>query len=138
MTRSPKSRLGGILSGCLVALLIGLGTIALTNADTILSGVAGPVDKISPVLAIHVGLVALPFVALSILPDTGRIPWLTAAVLTVIVWSLPSVDEVVRNGEGGANIGLGIFMLMSPFLILGGALVARAAAGRRRRGRGGE
>lgn len=37
MKRSPKSRLGEILSGCLVAVLIGLGTVALTNADAIVA-----------------------------------------------------------------------------------------------------
>ncbi|ASR51419.1 hypothetical protein B5J99_08035 [Blastomonas fulva] len=76
---------------------------------------------------------ALPFIAISILPNAGRAAWLIAGVLTAIVWSLPSLDQLVRKGEGGANIGLGIFMLISPLLILGGALAARAAA--RRRGR---
>lgn len=133
MTRS-KSRLSGILSGCLIAVLIGIGTVALSNADAILNGAAGPVSKISPVLALHGVLVAAPFIALSLWPNAGRVPWLTAGVLTAIVWSLPSLDQLVRKGEGGANIGLGIFMLMSPLLILGGALAARAVAGQRRRG----
>jgi hypothetical protein len=129
-----KSRLGSILSGYLVAVLIGLGTVALLNADAILAGAAGPAGEISPVLALHVALVAMPFIALSLLPDAGRVSWLTAAVLTAVVWSLPTLDQLVRKGEGGANIGLGIFLLVSPLLILGGALAARAAARRRRRG----
>jgi hypothetical protein len=133
MKRSPKSRLGEILSGCLVAVLIGLGTVALTNADAIVASGDGTWGITRSVLAVHVVLVALPFIAISILPNVGRAAWLTAGILTAIVWSLPSLDQLVRKGEGGANIGLGIFMLISPLFILGGALAARAAA--RRRGR---
>ncbi|WP_439490961.1 hypothetical protein [Blastomonas fulva] len=133
MKRSPKSRLGEILSGCLVAVLIGLGTVALTNADAIVASGDGTWGITRSVLAVHVVLVALPFIAISILPNAGRAAWLTAGILTAIVWSLPSLDQLVRKGEGGANIGLGIFMLISPLLILGGALAARTAA--RRRGR---
>jgi hypothetical protein len=136
MIGSPNSRLGGIASGCLIALLIGLGTVALTNADSILAGGAGPLGEIWPILTFHVLLVALPFIVLSIVPRAGRASWLTACILTAIVWTLPSVDQLVRKGEGGANIGLGIFMLISPLLILGGAMATRAAARRRRRAGG--
>lgn len=136
MKGSPKSRVGRVAAGCLAALLVGLGTVGLMNVDAILAGGAAPPDETWPILAVHFVLVTLPFIVLSLLPDAGRVAWLTAGVLTVIVWSLPSVDQLVRKGDGGANIGLGIFMLISPLLILGGALVARASVRwRARRGR---
>lgn len=128
MTTSLKSRFGRIASGCLAALCAGLGTVALANAGSIYADGAGFLGETWPVLAVHVVLVALPFVVLSVFPNAGRTAWLTAVVLTALVWILPTLDQILRQGEGGANIGLGIFMLISPLVILGGALAARAAA----------
>jgi hypothetical protein len=117
----------------MIALLAGLGTVALSNAASITSGGFEGLVARWPVLATQVALVSLPFLVLALVLRFGRPAWLTAAVLTAIVWTLPAADHALRQGEGGANIGLGIFMLVSPLLVLGGALAASAAAGRRRK-----
>lgn len=126
------SRPRTLARGCIVALLAGLATVALTNAASILANGFDFLSDAWPILAVHVALVTLPFLVLALMADACRAAWLTAAILTAVVWTLPALDQVFRKGEGGASIGLGIFMLVSPLFILGGALAAKAAAGRRR------
>jgi hypothetical protein len=132
VSRFRISRLGRLVSGGLVAILAGLGTVALANATSIVSRGSDFLSETWPVLTIHVALAALPFLVLAMMSDPGRAAWLTTGVLTAIVWTLPALDQMLREGEGGANIGLGIFMLVSPVLILGGALAAKAATRRSR------
>lgn len=118
--------------GCLIAILIGIGTVALVNVDMILAGDRSDFTEEWAVLLAHVIMVAAPFAVLAIIPNSGWAAKLTAAALTALFWTLPLLDQAVRRGEGGANIGLGLIMLISPLLILGGAFAAKAAVKLRR------
>lgn len=126
MGRSAVQPFAKSTLGCLIAILIGIGTVALVNLDMILEGDGSDFREEWAVLLTQVIMVAAPFAVLAIMPNSGRAAWLTAAALTALFWTLPVLDQVVRKGGGGANIGLGLFMLMSPLLVLGGAFAAKA------------
>ena len=63
----------------------------------------------------------LPFFVLAARSDRRPVMWLTAVVLTCIAWTY-YVWQVWRDSltgfAGGANMGLGLIMVASPFLIL--------------------
>ena len=116
-------------NGCLVALLIGLGTVGGT---ALLTGASLNIRQEWGVLVFQVLFVAAPFGALATARESGRAAWLTAVALTVIFWGLMVADALVRRGAGGADIGLGLLMLLSPLIVTGGAFAAGAVAKRRR------
>ncbi len=91
------------------------------------------VSDVDPPKAI---LVAIPYLCLALAGTKRLLPWLVGLALTLPLWSyaLYSGVSYQRNPDGsGANIGLGLLMLASPFfispIVLGvHALQRRAAA----------
>lgn len=70
-------------------------------------------------------VVATPFFLLALLGVRARTPWLVGIALTAAFWGLLLYVGVTSYGDGtGANIGLGLLMLASPFVISGATLVA--------------
>ena len=121
---------GPSLGGCALAVLIGpaivggdaLAFSALTGRPLSLSAESG-------VLLFQVLLVAAPFLILSLAGTRDRLPWLTALVLTLALWGYSLFDGVRYQWSGdasGANIGLGLVMLVSPLFIAGAALAVHA------------
>ncbi|MGH6658284.1 MAG: hypothetical protein ACREBM_01390, partial [Sphingomicrobium sp.] len=54
-----------------------------------------------------------------------KLPWLVAILLTLCFWSAYFVTILLGARDGtGANIGIGLIMLLSPFVIGVGAWVA--------------
>jgi hypothetical protein len=87
------------------------------------------------VLLFQAGVVAAPFLLLSLVGTRDKIPWLVAALLTLGFWGYLLFDGVRYHWTGdtsGANIGLGLIMLVSPLLISGAAMGIHAW---RRKGR---
>ena len=51
-------------------------------------------------------------------------PWLVAGAITAAFWAVLWTDALIRQGAGGANIGLGLVMLLSPIIAYLGAVAA--------------
>jgi len=74
-------------------------------------------------VALPVALIAAPFGLLALQRISEHRPWIVAAALTLLFWSLPVADALIRQGRGGANIGLGLFLLVSPLVVTAGAMM---------------
>lgn len=126
MRRAPPDAEGPSFTGCVVALAIGAAMVA---AHVVLfSALTGrPVhdpDEDGPRIA-QILIAAAPFALLALAGARRLLPWLTALALTLALWGWV-VFEGVRyqwNPDGsGANIGLGLIMIVSPLFIGGTAL----------------
>lgn len=131
MTHRIRQSLAGN-SGRLVALLIGLTTIAVIVGISMLAGGSLDIEDEWGILLFQALVIAAPFGALATAQETGLAAWLTAGALTAMIWGLLLGDALLRRGEGGANIGLGLLLLVSPLIIAGGAFIAAALTRRRR------
>jgi hypothetical protein len=125
--KGPDLRKRGI--GCVLALTIGIVLVSVTSVLTVMldnTTLAVTDDWGSALLM--VGLVAAPFGLLAISGVTRRRPWFVAGALTLAFWALVWADVAIRPGAGGANIGLGLLMLLSPVVITLGALFSDRGA----------
>jgi hypothetical protein len=78
-----------------------------------------------PGLALNVAIAAVPFVVLAHRGVRAWQTWLTGIAITAIIWGY-YLHEVLTYRGGGADIGLGLIMLVSPLAVLGGALWVHA------------
>lgn len=122
--RLPRSRLG--LLG--LALIVSLAIVIVFNAaiDIVLGqvpladGTLGSIDA-PDVFVLHLVFTSLPFTALALAGSSSRLLWALASGLTVCFWIYAVVQirlDSLGGVAGGANIGLGLIMLASPFLIM--------------------
>ncbi len=103
----------------IIALSIGVGVVAakaalftsLTGRPLVFSGDVAPVNAL---------LVAIPYIGLALAGATRLLPWIVGLALTLSLWgyALYSGVSYQWNPGSGANIGLGLMMLVSPFIIL--------------------
>jgi hypothetical protein len=61
-------------------------------------------------------MVAAPFMALAMFGVRASRAWTTGLILTLAFWCALLLSVYQSHG-GGANIGMGLLMLVSPFLI---------------------
>jgi hypothetical protein len=86
---SPAERFLTGNAGCLFALSIGFTTIGLlAGGSSLLTGADLNLKEEWGVFLFQALLVAAPFGALATARESARTPWLTAAVLTAMFWSL--------------------------------------------------
>jgi hypothetical protein len=117
----PKSRLG-LLGIALAtgALLVLAGNLV---ADLVLGhrpGGFGYIDAVDVAVG-HFVDASLPLIVLALFGSRARLLWGTAILLSVLFWAYCIYQtwlDSLTGFEGGANIGLGLIMLASPFLIL--------------------
>lgn len=124
----PKRAAIGIIG----ALAIGLAVVAACNTVWAIAGdypITTLWDEASPA---QVLLASFPYIILAIFGISARRPWLTGLSLTAAFWGY-YLWEITHYEGGGANIGLGILMTLSPIPITGASLLALAtvADGRR-------
>ncbi|MGZ8336794.1 MAG: hypothetical protein ACXWU1_09050 [Allosphingosinicella sp.] len=117
------------------ALAIGVLVVTATAGIAAVAGRPiglGELNEALPVFAFQAFMVALPFLVLAMAGITARAAWLTGLALTVALWGYSLIDALVlATPERGANIGLGLIMLVSPVLIsIACVATARIAAGR--------
>jgi hypothetical protein len=99
-----------------------LGFSALTGRPLDLAAERG-------VLLFQVAIVAAPFLLLALAGTRDKLPWLVAFALTLALWGYLLFDGVRYHWSGdtsGANIGLGLILLVSPLVIAGAAMAAYA------------
>jgi hypothetical protein len=105
------------------ALAIGIGTVGAVNLGFSLM-TARPMAATS-VAVVEVVIVAMPFLFLALSRISARPPWLTGLALTFGLWGYYLFEGVRTQLSGetsGANIGLGLLMLASPFIIIAACL----------------
>jgi hypothetical protein len=135
MGETSPDRDGPSLAGCALAIVIGpaivageaLAFAALTGRPVDLSAEGG-------VLLFEMLIVAAPFLLLSLAGTSDKLPWLVAFALTFALWGYFLFDGVRYQWSGdtsGANIGLGLIMLVSPLFITGAAMAVYAWRRRR-------
>lgn len=106
-------------AGCFLALAIGplvAGGTAITFS--LLTGQS--LSDEWGIIAWQALLVSLPFIAVALTGTVRKAPWLAGLALTVALWSYYLYDGVAYQrhpDETGANIGLGLIMLVSPVFI---------------------
>lgn len=67
---------------------------------------------------------AMPFMALAVLGITNRWPWIVGLTLTLLLWGFFIYDTVSNWETGrGANIGLGLILILSPGVIMVACLI---------------
>ncbi|RYG86874.1 MAG: hypothetical protein EON59_08930 [Alphaproteobacteria bacterium] len=132
MSTSSHSYLKRAAIGIAAASVIGLAVVVACNTVWAIAGgfpIATLWDEASPA---QVLLASFPYLVLAIFGITARRPWFTGLCLTAAFWGYYLWDITHYEG-GGANIGLGILMMLSPIPITGASLLALAtlADGRR-------
>ena len=120
----PQSRLGLLgLALTLGALIVLVGNAAMDFAlgrMPLADGTLGSIDALD-VAVLHLVFTSMPFVVLALVGSKSRLLWTVATLLTAL-FSAYFVWQIWRDSlagfAGGANIGLGLIMLASPFAIL--------------------
>jgi hypothetical protein len=117
-------------TGCLLAPVIGFITVAGVNGGFALAtGADLNLAEEWGVFLFQMLLVAVPFALLGIAGLRSRLSWGVSLALTAMFWVIYLADGLSSWGDGtGANIGLGLLMLVSPaFVTAAGFLAAKAA-----------
>ena len=114
--------------GCALAIAFGLLTVVIFYSlvfvvfGTPRGGI--PFEE-WPFPVIQILLASAPFGILAFRGVKSKLPWLVAGVLTISFWAafFYSVWLAARD-QTGANIGMGLLVLASPIVIVGGTLIA--------------
>lgn len=125
------------LGGCALALAIG-PAVVIGEALAFSALTDRPLDwaPAGEVRLVQIAIVAAPFLLLSLAGTRDRLPWLVALALTLALWGYSLFDSVRYQWSGdrsGANIGLGLIMLASPWVIAAVSMGLYAWRRRRRR-----
>lgn len=109
--------------GLIASLVIGLIVVATCN--TIWAATRGVSvlqlwDDASPFQVLIAGS---PYTVLSVFGISARRPWFVGLCLTIAFWGYYLWKITTFNGIGGADIGLGILMMFSPILVIGGSFL---------------
>jgi hypothetical protein len=108
--------------GLIASLVIGFTAIATCNtiwATTRGVRVLQLWDDASPFQVLIAGS---PYAVLAVFGISAWRPWLVGLCLTAAFWGFYLWKITTFNGIGGADIGLGILMMFSPVLVIGGSL----------------
>lgn len=112
--------------------LVAFGTAA---AFSLLTGRSLNLSEEWQVIAWQAVSVSVPFLALAVTGTKRKTPWIVGLVLTLMLWGYylyKGVSYQWHPDGSGANIGLGLIMLVSPVFIT--AACIGVYLGRRRRG----
>ena len=114
-----------LVAGLAAAIAIGVAVIAICNT-------AWAVTHHFPLLtlweetcvsAMQILMVSAPYILLALLGIDARRPWIVGLCLTAIFWGYYLYSLTRPYEGGGADIGLGILMMFSPFPITGAVLL---------------
>jgi hypothetical protein len=134
--RGAKS--GPSALGCLAGALIGIGlVVANAAAFSWLTGRGLDLPNEKWVLLGQMLIAGAPFLLLGVAGVRSLLPWAAGLALTLSLWGYALWEGVSyqRHPDGsGANIGLGLILLVSPLFIAAAAFAVHALerrAGRR-------
>lgn len=127
MDPSSDAQKGPTPVGCALALAIGLCVVVVTTGGhALITGKSLDLDEEWGVLLFQALLAGAPFGLLAISGIRNRAPWLVGIAMTVAFWGYYFFDGVryqLSGDSSGANIGLGILMMVSPIIITGACFV---------------
>ena len=107
--------------GCLIALALGpVVAIGTAVAFSLLTGRSLNLSEEWGVFAFQSLLISVPFVAVALTGTQKKAPWIVGLALTVLLWGYYLYNGVSYQWHpdgSGANIGLGLIMLISPIFI---------------------
>lgn len=116
-TKAQASLQESALAGSLIVLALGIGMAVIGGAASAAHFLGSQINlgEEWPTLLTEVLWVAAPFAvfALTDVPPRG---WLAALIVTVILWSALVCSVYLSHG-GGANIGMGLLLLVSPLIV---------------------
>ena len=127
MVVAPQPRASGPLR-CFAALAIGFVIVAGVNGTfSLLTGADLNLSEEWGIFLFQTLVVAAPFGLFALAGVRGRLPWIVAFALTATLWGIYLAVGLTAHGDGtGANIGLGLLMVVSPaFIAAAGLLAAR-------------
>ena len=130
MTQGLLSSLRGRL---LISLAIGILVVSAANAFAYLvMRIPFAWEDEYAVIIFQIVIVSLPFIIISLTGARSPAPWVAGLGMTVALWGFYVFDAWSSRGSGeGANIGLGLLMLMSPVVISAVCMaIAKPAAAR--------
>lgn len=106
------------IMGCALAMFIGICVaIIAVSLSAYLSGrFSINFREEAPLFITWAVQIALPFAALALIKARDWQSWVIGILLTAVFWGALILDPFLRDG-GGANIGLGLVMIVSPFII---------------------
>jgi hypothetical protein len=99
-----------------LALAVGVGVGIAVGSNGIHAALTGRSLDIKQEILVYLFqgvLAAAPFIVLALRGVTAKAPWLTGVVLTIALWGYWIYDAVSMQTDG-ANIGLGLLLLISP------------------------
>jgi hypothetical protein len=131
--RTPASESSLWRGGCVLALAFGALTVAafFGTEFAVFGPPRGEFSEEWPILLVWVLFAGAPFGFLALMGVRTMLPWLVAAILTVFFWgALFASVLIAARDQTGANIGMGLLMLASPFVIGGAAWIAAKATRR--------
>lgn len=119
------SRLRGVglalIIGCLIILVENMAADIVIGRTPFAGGSLGFIDAPDGA-AFHLAIAAIPMLVLALSGVTRRWPWVLAILLPSL-FAVFAVYQFWRDSltgfAGGANIGLGLIMMASPFVTLG-------------------
>lgn len=114
-------------------LAIGIVTlVTFMIIHSFFTGVDFQVEDGLSFLAIQAGWISFPFLILAVLGINRKLPWITGVTLTIALWGYSLFDAISTwDTDRGANIGLGLILLLSPGIITVVSLVVAFQAEKR-------
>lgn len=120
---SGQSFFANRVAGCLFSLAIGAGVvIGITAIVSDLGRILADSYERQAVL-FQIALAVSPFALLTICGIDARRPWLVGLAWTLMFWGYYWYSVETYNG-GGADIGLGFIMMLSPLIVALAAMLA--------------
>lgn len=134
MSILSHSYFGRAAIGIMASLGIGLAIILICNTVWAIAG-GFPISTLWDDASLtQILIAASPFLILSVCGISARRPWIVGLCMTLAFWGYYLWDITHYEG-GGANIGLGLLMLLSPVVITAACLLVHVTlAGGRRSG----
>jgi hypothetical protein len=127
MNDAPSNRVLDYLVGWILALALGAFFPAAVAGAGLLGGRPLNLAEEGAVLLFQMLWTAIPFLLLALLGVRERLPWLVGLIPTTLLWLLLLVPT------DGANIGLGLLLMIAP-IPLSIAVIVAASRSEWRRG----
>ena len=110
--------------GLIASIFIGFIVVATCNAVWAATRGVSPLKVWDDATPFQVLIAGSPYAVLAVFGISARRPWIVGLCLTAAFWGYYLWRITTFNGIGGADIGLGILMMFSPILVIGGSLFA--------------
>ena len=117
--------------GCALAVAIGIGVVFAVNVGpALITGRGLNLADEWWVFLFQMLIAGSPFGLLALAGIWNRAPWIVGIAMTTAFWGYLFFDGLRYHFSGdtsGANIGLGLFMIVSPVIISAACLITHEA-----------